>query len=76
MSLFIERHKQKFSGKEYKSVAALVVFFCIFYLGWCQIPQLSANTKFAALHKVKTQLFLTIPDCFTVIVINIVKFTL
>jgi hypothetical protein len=39
MSLFIEK-PQKFSGEKYKSVDALVVFF---YLGWCQIPRLSAN---------------------------------
>jgi hypothetical protein len=50
-----------------KIVGALVVF-CLFR---CQILPGYLQIKFAALHIVKTQLFLT-----AFIVINIVKFTL
>jgi hypothetical protein len=45
---------QKFLGKNYKSMAALVVFFK------CQIPPGYPQIKFTALYIVKTQPFLTV----------------
>ena len=67
LCLFLSDKNRNFKGK----IINLWLFKCVFYFGWCQVPPGYLQIKFAALHIVKTKLFLT-----ALTVINIVKFTL
>jgi hypothetical protein len=67
--LIVSNKNRNFQGK---IINLWLLYSCIFYLRRCQIPPAGyLQIKYAALHIIKTQLFLT-----ALIVINIVKFFL